>query len=48
MSAKEKGKKGVLLPKENAEEAAVVRGIEVLGIEVLFALRLAGIRSNFS
>ena len=35
MSAKEKGKKGVLLPKENAEEAAVVRGIEVLGIEVL-------------
>jgi magnesium chelatase family protein len=35
MSAKEKGKRGVLLPKENAEEAAVVRGIEVLGIEVL-------------
>jgi magnesium chelatase family protein len=35
MSSKEKGKKGVLLPKENAEEAAVVRGIEVLGIEVL-------------
>jgi magnesium chelatase family protein len=35
MSAKEKGKRGVLLPKENAEEAAVVRGIEVLAIEVL-------------
>ncbi|NWF57586.1 MAG: YifB family Mg chelatase-like AAA ATPase [Syntrophaceae bacterium] len=35
MSAKEKGKRGVILPKENAEEAAVVRGIEVLGIEVL-------------
>ena len=35
MSAKEKGKRGVLLPKENAEEAAVVREIEVLGIEVL-------------
>ncbi len=35
MSAKENRKKGVLLPKENAEEAAVVQGIEVLGIEVL-------------
>ena len=35
MAAKEKRKKGVLLPKENAEEAAVVQGIEVLGIEVL-------------
>jgi magnesium chelatase family protein len=35
MSAKEKGKRGVLLPKENAEEAAVVREIEVLAIEVL-------------
>jgi magnesium chelatase family protein len=35
MSAKEKGKRGVLLPKENAEEAAVVQGIEVLAIEVL-------------
>jgi magnesium chelatase family protein len=35
MSAKEKGKRGVLLPKENAEEAAVVRGVEVLAIEVL-------------
>ncbi len=35
MSAKEKGKRGVLLPRENAEEAAVVQGIEVLGIEVL-------------
>ena len=35
MAAKEHKKKGVLLPKENAEEAAVVQGIEVLGIEVL-------------
>jgi magnesium chelatase family protein len=35
MSARENGKKGVLLPKENAEEAAVVQGIEVLGVEVL-------------
>ena len=35
MAAREHGKKGVLLPKENAEEAAVVQGIEVLGIEVL-------------
>jgi magnesium chelatase family protein len=35
MAAKENKKKGVLLPKENAEEAAVVQGIEVLGIEVL-------------
>jgi magnesium chelatase family protein len=35
MSAKEMGKRGVLLPKENAEEAAVVQGIKVLAIEVL-------------
>ena len=35
MAARENGKKGVLLPKENAEEAAVVREIEVLGVEVL-------------
>ena len=35
MTAREKGKKGVLLPKENAEEAAVVQEIEVLGVEVL-------------
>ena len=35
MAAKENGKKGVLLPKENVEEAAVVQGIEVLGLEVL-------------
>jgi len=35
MAAKENRKRGVLLPKENAEEAAVVQGIEVLGIEVL-------------
>ena len=35
MAARENGKKGVILPKENAEEAAVVREIEVLGVEVL-------------
>jgi magnesium chelatase family protein len=35
MAAKSKGKRGILLPKENAEEAAVVQGIEVLGIEFL-------------
>ena len=35
MAAKNTGKRGVLLPKENAEEAAVVQGIEVLGVEVL-------------
>ena len=35
MTARENGKKGVLLPRENAEEAAVVREIEVLGVEVL-------------
>ena len=35
MAAKENGKRGVLLPRENAEEAAVVQGIEVLGVEVL-------------
>jgi len=35
MAAKEKGKKGVILPQENVEEAAVVQGIEVLGLEVL-------------
>ena len=31
MAAKSTGKRGVLLPKENAEEAAVVQGIDVLG-----------------
>ena len=35
MAAKESRKRGVILPKENAEEAAVVQGIEVLGVEVL-------------
>ena len=35
IAAQSKGKRGVLLPKENAEEAAVVQGIEVLGVEVL-------------
>ncbi len=35
MAAKEKGKRGVLLPKENAEEAAVVREVEVLGVQAL-------------
>ncbi len=35
MSARAKGKKGVLLPRENAKEPAVVQDIEVLGVEVL-------------
>jgi len=35
IAAQTKGKRGVLLPLENAEEAAVVQGIEVLGVEVL-------------
>jgi magnesium chelatase family protein len=35
MAAKETRKRGVILPRENAEEAAVVQGIEVLGVEVL-------------
>jgi magnesium chelatase family protein len=35
MAAKETRKRGVILPKENAEEAAVVQGIEVLGVEGL-------------
>ncbi len=35
MAAKSTGKRGVLLPKENAAEAAVVQGIDVLGVEVL-------------
>jgi len=35
MAAKENHKRGVILPKENSEEAAVVQGIEVLGVEVL-------------
>jgi magnesium chelatase family protein len=35
MAAKSNGKRGVLLPKENAEEAAVVRGIDVLGVDVI-------------
>ena len=35
MAAKANGKRGVLLPRANAEAAAVVQEIEVLGIEVL-------------
>jgi len=35
MAARENGKRGVILPRENAEEAAVVQGVEVLGVEVL-------------
>lgn len=35
MAARENRKRGVILPLENAEEAAVVRDIEVLGVEVL-------------
>ena len=35
MAAKTSGKHGVLLPKENAAEGAVVKGIEVLGIDTL-------------
>ncbi len=35
MAAKKGGKRGVILPKENAEEAAVVQGIEVLGVDTL-------------
>jgi magnesium chelatase family protein len=35
LAAKETRKRGVILPKENAEEAAVVQGIEVLGVEGL-------------
>jgi magnesium chelatase family protein len=36
MAAKSNGKRGVLLPKENAEEAAVVQGIDVLGVDFLY------------
>ena len=32
IAAKNSGKRGILLPQENAEEAAVVQGIEVLGV----------------
>jgi magnesium chelatase family protein len=35
MAARKHGKRGILLPKENAEEAAVVQEIEVLGMEFL-------------
>lgn len=35
MAAKNNGKKGIILPKENAEEAAVVQGVEVLGVDFL-------------
>jgi magnesium chelatase family protein len=35
IAAKGNGKRGVVLPKENAEEAAVVQEIEVLGVDVL-------------
>jgi magnesium chelatase family protein len=38
VAAKRHGLKGVILPKENAEEAALVEGIEVLGIENLSQL----------
>lgn len=35
MAAKNNGKKGIILPKENAEEAAVVQEVEVLGVDFL-------------
>jgi magnesium chelatase family protein len=35
IEAKQKGFKGIILPKENAAEAAIVQGIEVLGAENL-------------
>ncbi|MBI5966978.1 MAG: ATP-binding protein, partial [Deltaproteobacteria bacterium] len=35
IAAQSNGKRGVILPRENAEEAAVVQGIEVLGIDTL-------------
>ncbi|MGQ9695887.1 MAG: YifB family Mg chelatase-like AAA ATPase [Thermodesulfobacteriota bacterium] len=35
MAAKSKGKRGIILPQENAEEAAVVQDVEVLGVEFL-------------
>lgn len=35
MAAKNNGKKGIILPKENAEEAAVVQDVEVLGVDFL-------------
>ncbi len=35
MAAKSTGKRGVILPRENAEEAAVVQGIDVLGVNAL-------------
>ncbi len=38
MAAKGYGKRGVILPRDNAEEAAVVKGIDVLGMESLPAV----------
>lgn len=38
MAAKNKGKRGIILPQENAEEAAVVQDVEVLGVEFLSAV----------
>lgn len=35
MAAKSKGKRGIILPQENAKEAAVVQDVEVLGVEFL-------------
>jgi magnesium chelatase family protein len=35
VAAKERGLKGVILPRENAAEAGVVKGIEVLGVQQL-------------
>ncbi len=35
MAAKNNGKKSIILPKENAEEAAVVQDVEVLGVDFL-------------
>lgn len=35
VSARDSGLKGIILPKENAEEAAVVNGIDVLAVEFL-------------
>ena len=35
IEAKKRGFKGVLLPKENSKEAAIVTGIDILGVETL-------------
>ena len=46
IKAKEEGFKGFILPKVNAKEAAIVKGINVFGVEILKKLLIILIKGN--